>query len=192
MKTSEAVELIRGAIPGGGGTWADLGCGEGTFTKALAELLGPGSRTYAVDRNAAAIAAVKRWVAREQARVVPVVADFTRPFDLPGPDEIVVDGLLFANALHFVPEAEGVLARLAAWLRPGGRVVIVEYDRRPASRWVPYPIPVERLPALAAAARLSTPVIKARRASAFGGNLYVATAERSEPAGQRAVNPRGR
>ena len=29
---------------------------------------------------------------------------------------------------------ERVLARLAAWVRPGGRVVFVEYDRRAASR----------------------------------------------------------
>ena len=181
MNTSEAVELIRGAIPRGGGTWADLGSGDGTFTRALVELLGPGSRIYAVDRNATAIAALRRWVAKGESRVIPVVADFTLPFDLPGPDKMTLDGMLLANALHFVAEAESVLARLAARLRPGGRVVIVEYDRRPASRWVPYPVPAERLPALAAAAGLSTLVIKAKRASAFGGNLYVAVAERLDP-----------
>lgn len=35
--------------------WADLGCGSGTFTLALASLLSPGSFVYAIDRNAAAL-----------------------------------------------------------------------------------------------------------------------------------------
>ena len=36
-----------------GGTWADIGAGEGAFTLALADLLGPGGRIVAVDRDAA-------------------------------------------------------------------------------------------------------------------------------------------
>ena len=35
-----------------GGTWADIGAGEGAFTLALADLLGPGGRIVAVDRDA--------------------------------------------------------------------------------------------------------------------------------------------
>ena len=46
------------------------------------------------------------------------------------------------------------LARLVAWLRPGGRVVLVEYDHRRANPWVPYPIGIAKLPALAKAAQL--------------------------------------
>jgi hypothetical protein len=57
-------------------------------------------------------------------------------------------------------------------------MVLVEYDRRTSSRWVPYPIPADRLPALAASAGPSRPVITATRPSTFGGNLYVATADR--------------
>jgi precorrin-6B methylase 2 len=51
VNATEAVELIAAAIPGRGGTWADLGAGDGTFTRALARLLGPNSRIYAVDRD---------------------------------------------------------------------------------------------------------------------------------------------
>ena len=178
MNTRDAVRLIQAAIPGRGGTWADLGAGEGTFTRALAELVGRDGRIYAVDRDARAVAALGRWAAKDAPGVIPLLADFSRPLDLPGLDEPILDGMLLANALHFVRDAEAVLARLAAWLRPGGRVVLVEYDGRRASRWVPYPIPPARLPALAAAAGLSTPVITATRPSAFGGDLYVAAADR--------------
>ena len=152
MSTDEAVELIAGAVAGTGGTWADLGAGQGTFTRALARLLGPTGRVYAVDRDARAVASLRRWSSREGAAVVPVLADFTRPFELPGLGPIRLDGVLVANALHFVPDAQAVLARLVARVRPGGRVALVEYDRRAASRWVPHPIPLARLPGLARSA----------------------------------------
>ena len=106
--------------------------------------------------------------------MIPVEADITRPLELPE----ALDGLLTANALHFIRDADVVLARLAKLVRPGGRVVIVEYDRRGASRWVPYPISSERLPMLAASAGLSIPAITATRRSAFGGMLYVAASDR--------------
>jgi ubiquinone/menaquinone biosynthesis C-methylase UbiE len=172
------VELIRAAIPDRRGTWADLGSGSGTFTRALVEILGPDSRIYAVDRDPRAVAALERWAKKEAPSVIPVRADFTGPFELPGLGDAKLDGVLLANALHYVRQADAVLARLAAQLRPGGRVVLVEYDRRRANPWVPYPIHAARLPALAGWAGLSAPVITARRPSAFGGDLYVAAAER--------------
>ena len=178
MNERDAVDLIRDAIPRSGGTWADLGAGEGAFTRALVELLGGDGRVYAVDRDAASIAALGRWANGATAGVIPVLADFTRPFALPGLATSPLDGLLLANALHFVREADVVLGALAARLRPGGRIVIVEYEREIASRWVPYPIPVSRLGTLAASAGLSPPVVTATRPSAFGGKLYVAVAER--------------
>ena len=170
--------MIGAAVTRTAGTWADLGAGDGTFTRALSELLGPGGRIYAVDRDAAAIATIARWAAKDAPAVIPVVADFTRPFDLPGFEHGTLDGILLANALHFVRDADVVLARLVERVRPGGRVVIVEYDRRAPGRWVPYPIPESRLPALAASSGLSTPVITARRPSRFSGVLYVAAADR--------------
>jgi SAM-dependent methyltransferase len=174
VKAAEAVALIEAAVPRARATWADVGSGDGTFTRALAELLGPDARIYAVDRDARALASLGRWAARHGTDVIPVAADFTGPLELPE----LLDGMLVANALHFVREADVVLARLAALVRPGGRVVIVEYDRRAANRWVPYPIPTDRLPALAASAGLSTPTLTATRPSAFGGILYVAVADR--------------
>src|SRR5260221_13186696 len=149
MTTAEAVELIAGAIPGGVGTWADLGAGDGTFTKALVELLGQEGRIFAVDRDARAVSTLARWARTHAAHVIPVVADITGSFDLPGLGDSMLDGMIFANSLHFVRDAEIVLARLNARLSPRGRVVFVEYDQHEATRWVPYPLPMDRLPALA-------------------------------------------
>jgi SAM-dependent methyltransferase len=178
MNTPEATALIGDAVPRRRGVWADLGAGNGTFTRALAGRLGPGSRIYAVERDPDAITALQRWAARASAEVIPVRADFTGPLELPGFGPPGLDGMLLANALHYVREPGPVLSRLVQLVRPGGRVVVVEYDGRTANRWVPYPIPSLRLARLAADAGLLPPRVTATRPSAFGGTLYVACADR--------------
>jgi len=177
MDVNDAEDLLRDAVPSGGREWADLGAGEGTFTRALAALLGPTARVHALDSDRRAVTALER-LAKQVPNVEPRLADFARAIDPPGGGEGLLDGLLLANSLHFVADAPVVLGRLARWLRPGGRVVLVEYDRRAASRWVPHPIPAETWPALAVGAGLARPAVVARRRSAFGGDLYVAVADR--------------
>lgn len=174
MRIEDAAGLIRDAVLGRGGVWADLGAGSGRFTRALAQLLPEESRIYALDRDADAIADLARWASAEAPRVKAVVADFTHELELPALGDEKLDGILLANALHFVKDAPGVLARLSGFLRPEGRIVIVEYDRRAPSRWVPYPIGIAQLPALAAAAGLTKPRVVESRPSEYGGILYAA------------------
>jgi SAM-dependent methyltransferase len=176
MEHDDAVALIREAVEGRSGAWADLGAGTGTFTRALAALLGEGSVIYAVDNDRAALDELK-FLARDAKNIVPVYADFTQSFEV-GSVRDRLDGMLIANALHFVKDADAVLERLVSTLRPGGRVVIVEYDRRAASRWVPFPVPRVRLSALANRAGLSAPRVVATRPSEYQGELYVAVADR--------------
>lgn len=178
MKPREAAALIASAVGHRGGAWADIGAGDGTFTRALVELLEPGSRVYAVDGDAAALREIERWASRVNANVIPVVGDFTRPFELPGSGEQLLDGMLVANALHFVRNPGGVLAQLVDRVRPGGRVIVLEYDRRRATRWVPYPIDSDRLPEIVAHAGLTAPTFTATRPSLYGGTIYVAAMDR--------------
>ena len=49
------VRLIREGVLGGGKIWADLGSGEGAFTLALADLLGPTGSIHTVDRDSRAL-----------------------------------------------------------------------------------------------------------------------------------------
>lgn len=177
VKAAEARSLLDGAVPRQLGTWADLGCGDGTFTDALIEILGPGSRIYAVDRDRKAVKDLQRRLA-DNPDVVPVVGDFTKSLELPGLQPERLDGILLANSLHYVRDPGPVLTRLLNLVRPEGRLVVIEYDRRGANPWVPYPISIPRLETLAKSVGLSAPAITATRPSRFGGDLYVAVSIR--------------
>ena len=177
MDLREAAALLAGAVPPGPGVWIDVGAGTGTFTRALAARLGAGARVYAVDRDRRALASLAAKHGKDGVELVPVVGDFTTPLVLPGLNAGSADGMLFANSLHFVPEPDLVLTRLVPLLRAGGSVVIIEYNGRRPTRWVPYPIASDRLVDVLAKAGLEPPVMTAERPSAYGGSLYVAVAK---------------
>jgi SAM-dependent methyltransferase len=171
----EAVGLIRGASVEAGSTWADLGAGAGTFTRAIASLIGAGGTVYAVDRDAGALRGLARAGHDAGAAIRVVVADFTDRLDLP-----LLDGVVLANALHYVPyvEQRPVLERVSALVGETGSIVVVEYERRDANRWVPYPISFDALGVLAAEAGLTVPARLASRPSRYTGSIYSALVRR--------------
>ena len=172
MTHDEHVALLRDGVPAGG-AWADLGSGRGAFTLALAELLGPGGVIHSVDRDAAALrdqeGAMRSAFPATTAHYH--VADFTAPLPLPR-----LDGIVIANALHFVAAPQPVLERLRGHLPPGGRIVLVEYDAERGNAWVPYPISRRRWPELARASGLVGVRQLAGRPSRFLGEIYSALA----------------
>ncbi len=170
MKNEEAIELIRGGIEAGE-EWADLGAGTGTFTRALAELVGRDGSVWAVDRDARAVRDLEAMDLPPGVALRVIQADFTGELLLPK-----LDGILMANALHFVHDQKAVLRRVAGYLRPGGRLVVVEYDRKRGNRWVPYPVPFERFRTLAASDGFMAPREIGRRRSSYQGEMYAAIA----------------
>ena len=173
MDAADAARLIASAVHTGE-TWADLGAGTGTFTVALARLVGRAGMVYAVDREPSSVDAlsiVAKENDSERARIIVIQGDFTEKLELVG-----CDGALLANALHFVDgdQQVRVLRRVADGVEDTGRIVIVEYDNRAPSPWVPYPVSLARLADLAQQARLGEPEQLGRRRSMFGGSLYAA------------------
>lgn len=183
MIHEEHVALIRGGVPGPGGAWADLGAGAGAFTLALAELLGPGGRITAVDREARALRELAAALAARFPAVAlrTLVADIARPLDLPP-----LDGVLVANALHFLRPAErdATLGLIRGYLRPGGRLIIVEYNIARGNPWVPHPFTADDWEGIAARAGFAGARLLARRPSRFLREMYAAVCARpAAPAG---------
>lgn len=172
------VALIRAGAGEPGGVWADLGAGTGNFTWALAELLGPQATIYALDRDARAIAAQQGRLRASPpaATIIPRQADVLRPLGLPP-----LDGILAANLLHFIRDQAGLLGRLRADLRPGGRLLVVEYEQAQPIPWVPYPLPFARLAALLAETGFGAATqVGSRRSPSSGQVLYAAMAVRAD------------
>ena len=165
MTTAEARTLL-GRVPithSRPNRWLDLGCGTGTFTRALAELLPPGSAIMAVDRDETALRAVPAM--HNGVRITALNAEVQDP--LPGS----MDGVLLANLLHFVEGKEALLARIA---QVAPTVVLVEYDTsRRLIPWVPVPLPRGQAVALFAKAGFAEAVQLGERPSRYGnGPLY--------------------
>ncbi len=152
-------------MPGRGGRWADLGAGEGAFTLALADLVGPEAHIVAVDRDAGALRAIG-------GRLETRVADFTRPLDLHD-----LDGVVMANSLHFVRDKDPVLASVHGMLRPGGRLIVVEYGTDRGNTWVPYPFTYERWEGMAARSGFRSTRLLKTVPSRWLGSMYSAVSE---------------
>ena len=165
MNHADHVNLIRDGVGERGGRWADLGAGEGAFTLALAELVGPEAHIVAVDKDRRALSAL-------DGRFETVVADFTRPLDLRD-----LDGVVMANSLHYVRDKQPVLESVRAMLRPGGRLIIVEYGTDRGNTWVPYPFTFAQWEKLAELAGFVTTRLLSTVPSRWLGTMYSAVSE---------------
>jgi ubiquinone/menaquinone biosynthesis C-methylase UbiE len=176
MNHTDHVNLLRNGIPAPGGVWADLGAGEGAFTLALAELIGPTGMIYAVDRTAGALRTLAQAMRQHFPRVAlhTVTADFTAPLALPLLDSPVLDGIVLANSLHFQRQPAPVVRRLKEYLQPGGRMVVVEYDTEQGNFAVPHPISYGRWARLAQECGFAHTELLATRPSRFLRAIYAA------------------
>lgn len=123
--------------------WADLGAGKGLFTRALTSLLPEESTVYALDKVASALAEIGS--ASPGVTLKKIQTDFVREEIAPE----LLDGILMANAFHFVENKIAFIKKVRKKLKPSGRMIIVEYDLHAANAWVPYPVHFSALEKLA-------------------------------------------
>ena len=102
---------------------ADLGAGGGWFTVRLARRVGPSGRVYAQDIQPQMIESISRRVSREglaNVRTVLGTADDPR---LPG----ALDAVLIVGTYPEISDPVTLLRRVAASLKPSGRLGIVDF-----------------------------------------------------------------
>ena len=174
MNHADHVHLVEGGVGrDSGGVWADMGAGTGAFTLAIRDLAGPSVDIFAVDHDRRALSSLQDQMDRHfpGTRLRLLHADFAQAMALPP-----LEGILAANAIHFVRDQAALLRSWRPLLTPGGRLVVVEYDADAGNRWVPYPLSFAALTALAPEAGFTPPVRLGTRPSRFLGQIYAAVA----------------
>lgn len=139
-----ALELRPGDVA------CDVGAGPGYFTLRLARAVGLAGHVYAVDVEPALLAALRdRLEAERITHVTPVLSVAADPLLPRGACDVV----LVVNTYHHFPDGPAYLRRLAASLRPGGRIVNVDFEKRPTPMGPPVARRVSREDFVADAAK---------------------------------------
>lgn len=142
LKSAEAevpqlVELLE-LKPGM--TVADIGAGFGAWTIRLSRWIGPAGRVYATEVGEAQIAALHDAVRREQLTNVSVLKGAPDATNLPAG---CCDAILVRDVYHHLVRPEDIIGSLAAALKPGGRLAVVDFPPRPNTE-VPPGVPADR------------------------------------------------
>lgn len=103
---------------------ADLGAGSGIFAFPMAKAVAPG-RVYAVELDEGFLTHMRAKATAERvSNIVPVLGKFTDPA-LPARD---VDVAFFHDVLHHVENRTAYLKSVTGYVKPGGRIVVIEFN----------------------------------------------------------------
>lgn len=120
-------EVVRAIALEPGMTVADLGAGTGYFSRYLSQAVGPRGTVLAAEPEAALVAHLRARAEREgTANVVPILASKDNP-RLPARSSDVV---LIVDTWHHIDDRIAYARRLKEALKPGGRVAIIDWQKR--------------------------------------------------------------
>lgn len=104
---------------------ADIGSGSGVFSRPMAKAVAPGGKVIAVDIDSALLSYVSERAAKQ--RIDNIETHLAVPDDakLSGP---IVDLAFFHDVLHHIEHRDLYLKNLAKYIKPGGRVAMIENE----------------------------------------------------------------
>lgn len=112
---------------------ADLGAGDGTFAMALARRVGPSGRVYATEIDPARLADIQRTKANAGLQNVTVVEGAVSGTNLP---EGCCDALFSRLVYHHLTDPAAVNTDILRILRPGGRLVVIDFEPGGIMDWI--------------------------------------------------------
>jgi ubiquinone/menaquinone biosynthesis C-methylase UbiE len=125
LKIDQVIQII-GIKPGM--VIADIGSGSGVFTRPFAKAVAPTGKAIAVDIDPALLSYVSESAAKEG---IKNIETHLAPIDdakLSGP---IVDVAFFHDVLHHIEHRELYMKNLAKYIKPDGRIVIIENAAHP-------------------------------------------------------------
>jgi predicted methyltransferase len=113
---------------------ADIGAGSGAFTIPFAKAVAPTGRALAVDLWPESLEYIREKAKREKLTNLETVH---ARFDDPRLTKGTVDVAFFHDVFHNVNDRQGYLKVLASYLKPGGKIAIIEqeFDDPIAKKW---------------------------------------------------------
>ena len=123
IQASKRLMLERIALAPGQAV-LDVGCGPGTDVFDMVELVGPAGRLVGLDASEVMVAEARR---RLNERDVPITFEVGDVESLPFPDESF-DVCRAERLLEHLPDAERALTEMVRVTRPGGRIVVFDFD----------------------------------------------------------------
>lgn len=116
-------ERILGGLVREGMTVADIGCGMGYFSVAMARMVGPDGRVFSVDLQEQMLEYLKKRAVKAgvQDRITTTLA---QPNDITISEQ--VDLVLVFWMVHEVKDIPRFFGQVAAALKPGGKMLYVE------------------------------------------------------------------
>jgi ubiquinone/menaquinone biosynthesis C-methylase UbiE len=121
----EAIVNALGLKPGM--AIADVGAGTGLFTRLFADRVGPEGKVYAVDISPGFLKYIADEARKQGRPQVQAVQGTQETTNLP-PGSI--DVAFLCDTYHHLEHPGRVLATIHRALRPGGRLVVIDFDRR--------------------------------------------------------------
>lgn len=121
QRPDTVVELL-GLVPGQ--NVADIGAGTGYFTRRMAKKISPGGLAVAVEIEAGFFPYIQKRAHQDsQANILTQLAEPNNPWLA----QSTYDLIFFCNTLHHIGRRAEYYAWLRRALRPGGRVVVVDF-----------------------------------------------------------------
>jgi ubiquinone/menaquinone biosynthesis C-methylase UbiE len=109
-----------------GASVADIGAGSGFITERLSARVGPTGRVFANDLQPQMLQILGRRLAQRNITNVTLVQG---TIDDPRLDPASVDLEIMVDVYHELSQPQAMLRRLRAALKPGGRLVLLEYRK---------------------------------------------------------------
>jgi len=120
---------------------ADLGSGGGYFTFRLSQAVGPTGKVYAVDVDKDMLEDLAERAKKDGYRNIEKIL---AKYDDPSLPESGVDLIFTSNVYHHIDSRAKYFADAARYLRPGGRIAIVDFNGKHwSATFVGHATPVE-------------------------------------------------
>lgn len=129
------IDIVEASAVQKGMNVADIGAGTGLFTRLFSHRVGPRGKVYAVDISRTFVENILRFSREQGLKNVNGVVNSPRDVMLEAQS---IDLAFTVDTYHHFEYPQSMLASIHKALRPGGRLIVIDFRKHPekSSNWV--------------------------------------------------------